>query len=183
MPQISQACRNTLGTLRVVALWVRSSARMSGARSGLPAGTSVGRSKVCGKGRKALVSRKPMTRLTAFPRFVDAAIPIEAGIDERSEEPNPVPLVRGCFQAARGREASGSASQVQRIIVRKIRRKSLRHELKPNDDLLSIRRGTSPSNREIMAKTQPIPSRASTDCCGVPVSVEVCVAIACVNLR
>jgi hypothetical protein len=124
-----------------------------------------------------------MARLTAFPRFIGAAIPIEAVIDERGEEPNPVPLVRGCFQAARGREASGSASRVQRIIVRKIRRKSLRHELKPNDDLLSIRRGTSPSNREIMAKTQPIPSRASTDCYGLPVSVEVCCAIACVNLR
>ena len=35
----------------------------------------------------------------------DAAIPIEAGTDERGEEPNPVPLMRGCFQAARGHEA------------------------------------------------------------------------------
>jgi hypothetical protein len=109
--------------------------------------------------------------------------PLRPSSMSEAKNPTRCPWCAAVFQAARGREASGSASRAQRIIVRKIRRKSLRHELKPNDDLLSIRRGTSPSNREIMAKTQPNPSRASTDCYGLPVSVEVCCAIACVNLR
>lgn len=154
-----------------------------GAQGGQAASTFVERDRVLWKiGAKRSFSAAIST-LPTFPRFIRAAIPMQAGTDERGEEPNPVPLVRGSFQAARGHEADESTSRIQRIIVRKNQAKSLRHRGKPNDDLLSIRRGTSHSNREIMAKTQSIQSRASTDRCGVPVPVEVCCNIACVNLR
>src|ERR1700754_3400443 len=93
------------------------------------------------------------------------------------------PWGRGCFQAARGREAERVRSPDSAHNCPKNQAKSLRRWARPSDDLLSIRRGTSDSNREIMAKTQSIPSRASTDYCGVPVSVEVCWVMACVNLR
>lgn len=46
--------------------------------------------------------------------------------------------------------------------------------LNPSDDLLSIRRGTSGSNRETKAKTLSIRYRASTVSYGVTVPVEVC---------
>lgn len=55
----------------------------------------------------------------------------EADTNVRSEEPNPVSLVRDCFQAARGHEVDESTPRIQRIIVRKIRRNLAVTELGP----------------------------------------------------
>ena len=78
-------------------------------------------------GAQALISRSRVARLDSTPAPHRCGDPhLKAGIDERGEEPNPVSLVRDCFQAARGRGADESASRVQRKIVRKNQAKSLR---------------------------------------------------------
>jgi hypothetical protein len=110
-----------------VALWPRFERENARRAGGKAAGTSVGRRRDSVEKRgPVLASCSHPARRTALPRVIRAAIPIVADTDERGEEPNPVPLMRGCFQAARGREADESTSQVQRIIVRKNQAKSLR---------------------------------------------------------
>jgi hypothetical protein len=87
-----------------------------------PPARQLGATGLCGKTARTAHLPQPYGAPHGIPTPHRCGDPIKAGTDERGEEPNPVPLVRGSFQAARGHEADESTPRVQRIIVRKIRR-------------------------------------------------------------
>jgi proteasome lid subunit RPN8/RPN11 len=113
--------------------------------------------------------------------------PHGTAISSKSDRPakgtKNLPLCLLRVQTAAGRSCGDAACPGFSANCPKNQAKSLRLRDQLKDDLLSIRRGTSHSNRESMAKTHAIQWHASTASYGVPVSVEVCRFTGCVNLR
>lgn len=124
---------------------------------------------------------RSQARVTALPPFRCGEFSLESPADRRKRRSSPTP-----FGQVAGRERAFKRHSRLFGVQRKLSGKSGEilavSEFQPSDDLLSIRRGTIPSNGEIMAKTLAIQSRASTEVSGAPVSVELCRWAACANL-
>ena len=122
----------------------------------------------------------PMARVTALPPSRNGDL-FESDRPAKETKNLPLDLLR--VQTAAERSGGKAACPGFSANCPKNQAKSLRLRDQLKDDLLSIRRGTSRSNRESMAKTHAIRWHASTGGYGVPVTVEVCRFNGCVNLR